>query len=118
MSSRRREWQEPAGEVRQPQAFNDSPAAQTVQNVIDFSHEDTYWHRRICLFLAEKPGATLFGVVQHLWPDFLALPASRRAQTWFWAKEQLERLRAAHVLQSREESDGVALWSLAPARRE
>jgi hypothetical protein len=89
-----------------------------VQNVISFTQDDTYWHRRMCLFLAEKPGATLFSIVQNLWPDFLALPASRRAQTWFWTKEQLERLRAAHVLQSREEADGVTAWSLAPARKE
>jgi hypothetical protein len=112
MSLRRHEWHAWADDAKRPQALPATPP----QNVISFAPDDTYWHRRICLFLAEKPDATLFSLVQHLWPDFLSLPANRRAQTWFWAKEQLERLRGARILQSREEADGVALWSLAPAR--
>lgn len=116
MSLRRHEGYERAPQENGRQGLRPALEPDAAQNVVSFSKDDTYWHRRICLFLAEKPGATLFGIVQHLWPDFLAMPANRRAQTWFWAKEQLERLQAARILQSREEADGVALWSLAPAR--
>jgi hypothetical protein len=60
----------------------------------------------------EHSGSSLLPIVRNLWPDFLALPAERRAQAWFWTKERLRMLVTSGVLQFRECNDGVGVWSL------
>jgi hypothetical protein len=88
-------------------------------NLLVFAANSTFWQQRIYAFIREHPHSSLLAVVQQLWPDFLALPAHRRGQAWFWTKEQLHQLVADGVLCCTHEDDRVALWSLnysAPTR--
>jgi hypothetical protein len=80
--------------------------------LVGFEGVGTQWEQQILAFLREHPGSSLLPIVRHLWPDFLAFPAERRAQSWFWVKEQLQVLVKAEVLRCRECADGVATWSL------
>ncbi len=84
-----------------------------VADVLPFGSVATEWEKRTVAFLRAHPGSSLLAVVQHLWPDFLALPSERRAPTWFWVKDQLRALRDKGMLDCREDRGGVALWSVA-----
>jgi hypothetical protein len=84
--------------------------------LLSFEADGTEWEQRACEFLASHPQSSLLAVVQHLQPDFLALPPERRAQLWFWVKQQLRVLADEGVLQRDDSGEGLALWSFRRSR--
>jgi hypothetical protein len=86
--------------------------------LLSFGSEGTEWEERICVFLTSHPKSSLLAVVQYLRPDFLALPPERRAQMWFWVKEQLRSLDDQGVLQREDSGEGLALWSFRRVRHQ
>ena len=83
------------------------------QAVVAVHLTDTEWYPVILQYVAEHPEASLVSIVLHLWPGFLGLPAPRRAQTWFWLKDELQRLCAKGILQQQMHEAGVTTWSIA-----
>lgn len=77
--------------------------------------DDAEWETRITTFLESRPNSSLLLVVQHLWPDFFGYHTDHRADLWFWAKEKLQSLEMRNLVISRDDEDGVALWSAAPS---
>jgi hypothetical protein len=78
--------------------------------LLSFGSEGTKWEEEICVFLAAHPKSSLLSVVQHLRPDFLSLPAERRAQMWFWVKERLRTLDRQGILDHEDTGDSLPLW--------
>ncbi len=94
----------------------DAPFGERVAGIFTVRLEDTEWYGRAREFLREHPGSSLLSIVHYLWPDFLSFPSARRAQTWFWMKEQLLALSDRGLLRNIIDEDGVTIWSLPPDR--
>ena len=86
--------------------------------LLPFASEGTEWEERMCVFLASHPKSSLLAVVQYLQPDFLSLPPERRAQMWFWVKEQLCSLDDQGILHREDSGEGLALWSFRRVRHQ
>ena len=84
--------------------------------LLSFGSDGTDWEQHTCAFLASHPKSSLLAVVQHLRPEFLTLPPERRAQMWFWVKQQLRSLADQGILHREDSGEGVALWSVRRTR--